>query len=45
MQWQELAVFTFKPDDVHRLSVKTDKETALVRGTDKQWSWAQPNKP
>jgi hypothetical protein len=41
VQWQELAVFKFKSDDVHRLTVTTDKEAALVRGPNKDWTWAQ----
>ena len=40
-QWQELAIFNFKPDDVQRLTVTTDKEVALVRGADKQWNLTQ----
>ncbi len=38
-QWQELSIFNFKPDQIHRLSVTTDKMLALVRGQNDQWSW------
>ncbi|MCA1659692.1 MAG: DUF4340 domain-containing protein, partial [Verrucomicrobiaceae bacterium] len=40
VQWQELAVFKFKPEDVHRLTQTVEsKETALIRGADKNWTW------
>jgi hypothetical protein len=45
LQWQELSIFRFKTDDVHRLSVTTDKEYALVRNEKKEWSWAKGNEP
>lgn len=41
VQWQDLAVFNFKPEQVHRLTIKTDKELELVRGSNNQWSWAK----
>ncbi len=37
-QWQELAIFKFKPEQFHRLSVTTDREIALVRGPNNQWT-------
>jgi hypothetical protein len=37
--WQELAIFKFKPEQIHRLSVKTDREQSLVRGPNNQWQW------
>ena len=40
-KWQELAIFKFKPEDVHRLTVATDKETTLTRGANKEWTRAQ----
>lgn len=39
-QWQELAIFNFKPEQIHRLSVTTDREIALVHGPNKQWTSA-----
>jgi hypothetical protein len=45
LQWQELAIFDFKPGQIHRLSVTTDKELSLVRGANNQWSWAKGNGP
>lgn len=37
LQWQELSIFNFKPDQVHRLSVMTDKDMGLVREANNQW--------
>jgi hypothetical protein len=45
LQWQELAIFKFKPDDVHKLSVLTDHESALVRNAKKEWEWVKGNEP
>jgi Domain of unknown function (DUF4340) len=45
LQWQELSIFSFKPEQIHRLSVTTDKELSLVRGTNNQWSWAKGSGP
>src|SRR5437764_3646994 len=39
LQWEALSVFNFKPEQIHRVSVITDKEIALVRGANNQWSW------
>ena len=38
LQWQDVAIFNFKPDEIHRLSIVTDRETKLVRGPNKQWT-------
>src|SRR4051794_9910917 len=45
LQWQELAIFRFKPDEVHRLTVTTDREYALVRNESKEWAWAKGTEP
>lgn len=45
LQWQELAIFRFKPDDVHRLTVTTDHESSLVRNEKKEWTWAKGSEP
>lgn len=45
LQWQELAIFRFKSDEVHRLSVTTDREFALVRNDNKEWTWVKGNEP
>ena len=39
LQWQELAIFRFKPDEVHKLTVASDRESALVRNENKEWTW------
>ena len=41
LQWQELSIFKFKPEQIHRLSVVTDKEISLVRGANNQWTWVK----
>jgi hypothetical protein len=41
LQWQELSIFKFKPEQIHRFSVVTDKELSLVRGANNQWSWVK----
>jgi hypothetical protein len=45
VQWQELAIFRFKPDEVHKLTVTIDHETALVRNEKKEWTSAKGNEP
>src|SRR5947208_3706174 len=39
LQWQELSIFRFKPEQIHRLSVMTDKELSLEREQNNQWRW------
>ncbi len=41
LQWQDLAIFNFKPDQIHRLTIKTDQQVELIRGANNQWSWAK----
>jgi uncharacterized protein DUF4340 len=45
LQWQELAIFKLKPDDVHKLSIVTDRESALIRNANKEWTWVKGNEP
>jgi len=45
IQWQDLSIFNFKPEQIHRLSVTTDKESALVRAANNQWNWAKGSGP
>jgi Domain of unknown function (DUF4340) len=45
LQWQELAIFRLKPDEVHRLTVTTDREYALVRNDKKEWTWVKGTDP
>ena len=39
LRWQELAIFKFKPNDIHRLSRVTDREESLVRNGPQDWKW------
>jgi hypothetical protein len=43
LQWQDLTVFNFKPEEIHRLSLTTDKEQTLMPGPNKVWQWAKGN--
>ena len=43
LQWQESSIFKFKPDEIHRLSITTDKELSLERGENNQWHWLKGN--
>jgi len=45
LQWQEVAVFKFKPEEVHRLDVTVERETNLKRGPDASWVRAQGSEP
>jgi hypothetical protein len=45
LQWQELAIFRFKPDEAHKLTVTTDRESALVRNENKEWAWVKGTEP
>src|SRR5262245_63496532 len=39
LRWQELSIFKFKPEQIQRLSVTTDKELSLERDQNNQWHW------
>ncbi len=41
VQWEELSIFQFKPEQIHRFSVATDKERWMERDEKKQWRWLQ----
>jgi hypothetical protein len=45
LQWQELSIFKFKPEQIHRFSAVMDKEIALVRGANNEWGWAKGSGP
>jgi hypothetical protein len=45
LQWQELAIFKFKPEDVHKLTVMKDHESALIRNANKEWTWVKGSEP
>src|SRR5215469_2548143 len=39
LRWQDLSIFKFKPEQVHRVSVTSDKELSLERDGSNQWHW------
>src|SRR6266436_3549741 len=39
VHWQELSIFKLKPEQIHRLSITTDKEVSLERDKTNQWHW------
>ncbi len=39
LRWQDLSMFKFKPEQIHRISVTTGKELALERDQNNQWHW------
>ena len=39
LQWQDVVIFHFKPEQVHRLSVVTDREQSITRGPKNEWKW------
>jgi hypothetical protein len=41
LQWQELSIFKFKPEQIHRVTIVSDKELSLVRGANNQWTWVK----
>ena len=45
LHWQDLSIFNFKAEQIHRLTIKTNKEEDLVRGANNQWNWAKGNGP
>jgi hypothetical protein len=45
LQWQELSIFKFKPDQIRRVSITTDKELSLERGENGQWHWLKGTGP
>ena len=45
LQWQELAIFRFKPEEVHKLNVVTDRDYALIRNANKEWTWVKGSEP
>ncbi len=45
LQWQDLSIFNFKPEQIHRVTIKTDKEFELIRGANNQWNWVKNSGP
>jgi hypothetical protein len=40
-QWQELSIFKFKPEQIHRLSVAAKNESTLARNAKGEWTWVK----
>ncbi|MEP7071454.1 MAG: DUF4340 domain-containing protein [Verrucomicrobiota bacterium] len=38
-QYRELAIFKWKPEQIHRLGVVSDKEQIITRAPNNQWQW------
>jgi hypothetical protein len=45
LQWQELSIFKFKPQQIHRLSVTTKEESTLARDAKGEWTWGKGSGP
>jgi hypothetical protein len=45
LQWQDLWIFKFKPEEIHRLSIVTNTEQTLVRGANNEWTWTKGSGP
>jgi hypothetical protein len=45
LQWQEVAIFRFKPEEVRKFAVVTDHEATLVRNANKEWTWVNGSEP
>jgi Domain of unknown function (DUF4340) len=43
VQWQDLAIYKFKPEQIQRLSVLTKSESALARDAKNEWAWVKGN--
>jgi Domain of unknown function (DUF4340) len=43
LRWQDLSIFKLKPEQIHRVSVTTDKELLLERDKNNQWHWVKGN--
>jgi len=41
LQWQDLSIFKFKPEQIRRITVTTDKELAVERDQANQWHWVK----
>jgi hypothetical protein len=41
LQWQDLAIFKFRPEEIHRLTVAADQQVSLSRTANDQWTWVK----
>jgi hypothetical protein len=39
LQWQELSIFKFNPEQIHRLSVTAKDEVTVARDAKEEWNW------
>jgi hypothetical protein len=39
LQWQELSIFKFKPEQIHRVSLTAEKDLSLERDQNNRWHW------
>jgi hypothetical protein len=39
LRWQDLSIFKFNPEQIHRLNITTDKELSLERNQANHWHW------
>jgi hypothetical protein len=40
-QWQDLSIFKFKPEQIHRVGVKAKYESTLARDAKGEWTWVK----
>ena len=45
LRWQDLVIFRFKPEEINRLTIVTDHESALARSEGKEWAWTKGEGP
>jgi len=43
VQWQDLSIFKFKPEQIHRVSVTAQYESTLARDAKGEWTWVAGN--
>jgi hypothetical protein len=41
VQWQQLSIFKFKPEQIHRLNVAATNESTLARDAKGEWAWVK----
>ena len=45
IQWQDLAVFQVKADEVSKLTITPEYESTLTRDAGKEWTWVKGSEP
>jgi hypothetical protein len=41
LRWQALSIFSFKPEQIHRVSRVIEQEESVVRSGPKEWKWVK----